>query len=197
MTRAETQRAERRAATRQRVLRAATRLVERRGFAGTRTIDVARATQLSEGAVFMHFPSREALNLAVAAELGRAITDRLHALVSDGCDLRAALLAHVQCLEENEDVYRCLLREGPLLPKGFQRTWTGLQSAVAHHLQRAAAVDLADKKLRRVAPHLLFNTWIGLLHHYLINRELFVTSGSVMKKHGRMLVDHYLALLAP
>jgi AcrR family transcriptional regulator len=179
------------------VLSAATRLVERRGFAGTRTVDVARATQLSEGAVFMHFPSREALNLAVAAELGRALTDRLHALVTDGGDLRAALLAHVQCLEENEEVYRCLLREGPLLPKGFQRTWTGLQSAVAHHLQRAAAVDLAGKRLRRVAPHLLFNTWIGLVHHYLINRELFVTSGSVMKKHGRMLVDHYLALLAP
>jgi AcrR family transcriptional regulator len=191
------QRAQQRAQTRQRLLRAATRLVERRGFAGTRTVDIARATRLSEGAVFLHFPSREELDLAVAAELGRAITDRLDALVKEGAGFREVLLAHVHCVEEHEDVYRCLLREGPLLPGDFSRTWTAIQSAVAHHLLRAAAVEVAAKKLRRVAPHLLFNTWIGLVHHYVSNRELFVSSGTVMKKHGRALVDHYLALLAP
>jgi AcrR family transcriptional regulator len=191
------QRAEQRAETRQRVLRAATRLVERRGFNGTRTIDIARATRLSHGAVFTHFPSREALDLAVAAELGRAITDRLAALVKEGASLKEVLLAHVQCLSEAEDIYFHLLREGPLLPKAFARTWTAIQSAVAHHILDAAAVERTAKKLRSVQPHLMFNTWLALVNHYVINRELFVSDGSVMKKHGRALVDHYLALLAP
>jgi AcrR family transcriptional regulator len=190
-------RADQKAATRRRVLAAATRLVGKHGFAGTRTSDVARATRLSHGAVFVHFPSREALDLAVAAELGRVLTDRLHALGSAGGSFRDALIAHVKCLEEHEGVYARLLTEGPTLPRGFTRTWTAIQSAVSHHLSHAAAPEMKSGRLRPMPMHLLFNTWIGLVHHYLINRQLFAPNGSVMAKHGRMLVDHYVALVAP
>jgi hypothetical protein len=62
---------------------------------------------------------------------------------------------------------------------------------------RVAEPELRRHRLRKVPLHLLFNTWIGLLHHYLANRDLFVARGSVLKKHGPALIDHYLALLAP
>jgi AcrR family transcriptional regulator len=192
-----TRRAEQKAQTRQRVLRAAAQLIEKRGFAGTRTVDVARATRLSHGAVFVHFPSREALNLAVAAELGRAITDRLHALIGAGADFQKVLSAHLTCIEEHEDVYRRLLMEGPTLPKGFARTWTAIQSAVSHHLADAAEPEISAGRLRQMPVHLLFNTWIGLIHHYLVNRELFVEQGSVLRRHGHMLLQHFLMLVTP
>jgi AcrR family transcriptional regulator len=124
------ERSEQKAETRRRVLTAAARLVERRGFRATRTTDIARASRLSHGALFVHFPSREALDLAVASDIGRAVTDRLHALLSEGKSFREALQAHLRCLEEHEAVYARLLTEGPFLPRGFMRTWTGIQSAV-------------------------------------------------------------------
>jgi AcrR family transcriptional regulator len=189
-------RADQKAATRERVLSAAARLVEKRGFARTRTVDVARATRLSHGAVFVHFPSREALVLELTAQLGRAITDRLHALVAEGATLRDVLHAHLRCLEEHEDAYARLLAERPLLPKGFTRTWTAIQSAVSHHIARAAEPELRAGRLQAMPVHLLFNTWLGLVHHYLINRELFAPGGSVLRRHGRALADHFMTLVS-
>jgi AcrR family transcriptional regulator len=163
MTHRATQRQEQKAETRQRILDEAARLFAEGGFAGTRTADVAAATGLSHGAVFVHFPTREALLLEVVFALGRRLTDQLHAAVSYG--LREALITHVKVLSEEE--------------------------AVSHHiLERADPNHMKD-----VPVHILFNTWIGLVHHYLMNRELFAPKGGVLKKHGRALVEHYLKLV--
>jgi AcrR family transcriptional regulator len=183
-----TQRDRQKEETRQRLLEAAARLIAENGFAGTRTADVAAAVGVSHGAVFVHFPTREALVLAVTAALGRRITDRLHALGAEGGGLRGALTAHLRCLAEEEALYARLLTERPLLPADFARTWTAIQSAVSHHILETAPPA-------RVPPHFVFNTWIGLVHHYLMNRELFAPTGGVLKRHGRMLVDNYLDLL--
>ena len=48
-----------------------------------------------------------------------------------------------------------------------------------------------------MAPHLLFNTWLGLLHHYVANRDLFAPGGSVLERRGNELLDHTMHLLAP
>lgn len=39
--------------------------------------------------------------------------------------------------------------------------------------------------------------WIGLVHHYLMNRDLFAPGESVIARRGRELLDHYMGLLAP
>src|SRR5688500_8739572 len=109
--------------TRLRIVHQATRLVAKRGFAATKTADVAKKAGLSHGAVFVHFPTRAGLVLEVASRLGREMTDRLHELASSGHTLREVLHAHLTCIEEREDLYRHLLIEGPSLPAGFRTIW--------------------------------------------------------------------------
>jgi AcrR family transcriptional regulator len=188
-------RVEQKQATRRRLISRAVRLVGEQGFAHTRTADVARAADVSHGTVFTHFPSREDLILAVAGQIGREITDRLHELVGSGGELRDVLEAHLRCLEENEDVYRQLVMEAPLLPAEFRATWVGLQSAVASYLCAAAEAAASQGRIRTMPAHLVFNTWIGLVHHYLINKDLFVSEGSVIAVHGPTLLEHFLTLL--
>jgi AcrR family transcriptional regulator len=206
-------RQERKAATRRRLLHHAERLIIRNGFATTRTIDVARAAGVAHGSVFVHFPSRQELMRAVASHMGRRLTDRLHELSAAGSGLRPALTAHVGCIAEYEDLYHRLLIEGPALPRDFRATWLGLQSAVATHILTAADVDIRAGRIRSMPAHLLFNTWLGLVHHYVANRDLFATTGltgraapgdpdqspdrAVMAVHGPTLVDHYINLLSP
>jgi AcrR family transcriptional regulator len=190
-------RAEQKQATRRRLITHAIQLVGTRGFTHTRTVDVARAANVSHGTVFTHFPSRENLVLTVAGHIGREITDRLHELVGSGSGLRETLQAHLQCLEENERVYRQLVMEAPLLPAEFRATWVGLQSAVASYLCTAAEAEASQGTIRPLPAHLLFNTWIGLIHHYLINTELFVHDGSVIAAHGPTLTEHFMTLLHP
>jgi AcrR family transcriptional regulator len=183
-----TQRAQQKQETRLLLLDAATRLMGENGFAGTRTADVAADIGLSHGTLFVHFPRREDLLLEVVNDLGRRLTDRLHAMAGEG--LREALLMHVRCLAEEEALYTRFLRERHQLPESCALAWLGIQSAVAHHLMRAAE----GEKLVRTPLHLLFGTWVGLVHHYLMNRELYAPKGSVLKKLGRELVDHFLKM---
>jgi AcrR family transcriptional regulator len=188
-------RQEQKAATRQRLLSHAEVLVVRNGFTATRTLDVAQAAGVSHGSVFLHFPSRDALMMTVASEMGRKLTDRLHALAAAGTGLRDALAAHVRCIEEHEDLYHRLLVDGPSLSPELRTAWLGMQSAVASHVLAAAEVDIRAGRLRPMPAHLMFNTWLGLIHHYLVNRDVFAPGGSVMSTHGQELIDHYLTLV--
>jgi AcrR family transcriptional regulator len=188
-------RAGQKAETRRRILETAKRLCARRGFAGTRTLDVAKQAKVSHGSVFVHFPSREDLMSEVVGELAREITDAIHARVYAGASLRETLAAHLAALAEHEDAIRWLLLETPLLPRGFHLAWVGMQSAISVKLAEAAEREIAAGRVRAQPIHLLFNTWIGLIHHYVINRELFAPGKSALRAHGAELLDHFMGLI--
>jgi AcrR family transcriptional regulator len=60
--------------TRKNILVAASKLFARRGYHKTTITDIAQAIELTSGAIFHHFPSKEALLEAVVAWLARGIT---------------------------------------------------------------------------------------------------------------------------
>lgn len=189
-------RARRKAETRSRILAEAKSLCAQRGFSRTRTIDVARAARVSHGSVFVHFPSREDLMTAVVSEMAREITDTLHERVSGGGSLRDVLAAHLACLVEHEDQIRWLIREAPVLPSGYLSAWVGLSSAVSFHISQAAEREMAGGRIKQMPPHLLFNTWVGLVHHYVQNRDLFAPGRRVLETHGPELLDHFMNLVS-
>ncbi|MSO64737.1 MAG: TetR/AcrR family transcriptional regulator [Alphaproteobacteria bacterium] len=190
-------RPERKVATRQRLVDRTRYLCERQGFLRLRTADVARAARLSHGAVFVHFPTREALLREVAGDLGRAITDRLYEQVEGGAALPTVLQAHLAALAERETLYRHLLIEGPLLSDDFRLVWIGVQSAVAHHIGDAARAAMAAGTIRPMTLSLLIATWVGLVHHYCVNRDLLVAADPVLAARGGELVEHFMALVTP
>ena len=61
-------------ATHKKILMAATELFARQGYHKTTITDIAQAVKLTSGAVFHHFPSKEALLDAVVDWLARGIT---------------------------------------------------------------------------------------------------------------------------
>jgi hypothetical protein len=71
-----------------------------------------------------------------------------------------------------------------------------IQSAISFHLIQAAEREMAIGKIRRMPMHLLFNTWIGLLHHYMANAASFSPRGSVLNHCGRELITFYLMLIS-
>src|SRR5262245_35337658 len=89
--------AERTEATRRKILDAALSLLGRRGYAGLRTADVADAAGVSKGAQSHHFPSKDALVVAVVehvfrraseqarvrARPARSVDDAIKALIAD------------------------------------------------------------------------------------------------------------------
>ena len=90
-------------ATRERIEQAAAEAFARLGVDGATTRDIAAGARLSEGALYRHFPSKD----AIAAALFERIHARLAALIAatDGQPLHAAALAIVEgyCEAADED----------------------------------------------------------------------------------------------
>jgi hypothetical protein len=110
--------------------------------------------------------------------------------------VRQILEAHLAGLREYETLYTRLISEGPVLPPYARSVLIGIQSAVAQHLAEAVERQTAAGEIRRMELPLLFNTWLGLLHHYLVNRDLFAPGEFVLQRCGRVLLNHFMRLVA-
>ncbi len=181
--------------TREKILLAAHRLFAANGFATVNTHDISVEAEVSHGCIFVHFPTRSDLIIAVIMRFGEKIAARVHVLEEANHSLKTVLRAHVDIIKENESFYTQLLRDNTVLPREAIVQTIAIQSAVSHHIGKAAHKEIKKGKIMAIADDLLFNTWMALLHYYLTNKQLFVVSGSVMEKHGGKLLDHFMKLI--
>ena len=183
--------------TRRKVLDVALDLFARNGIMATTTAHVAKGAGVSHGTVFSHFGTRDELVAAVIGRFGIAVTRRMHELGAQGHGVRDVLCAHLRGLAEHEAFYTRLVTEGHTLPEEARTALIAIQSAMSFHLFAVAQKDMDAGVIRRMPAHLLFNTWIGLVHHYITNADLFAPGGSVLERRGAELLEHYAGLLAP
>jgi TetR/AcrR family transcriptional repressor of acrEF/envCD operon len=189
-------RRERKHLTRARLIAAAQRLFARRGVAGTSTAEIAAAACVAHGTVFVHFPTREDLILAVLEEVVIRVPARVRELaLRTQPGLGPVLEAHVRAVSEQEALYATLVVERQHLPRTSRSRLVILQSAVAYIFRDAARREIAAGTLRDLPLGLLFNTWLGLLHHYVCNRDLFATGPGVLAERGPALIRHFLELV--
>jgi AcrR family transcriptional regulator len=181
--------------TRQTIIRTAAKLFSEEGLGTTKTGAIAQGAGISHGSIFVHFPTRDELVTAVVEEIGGQIANRVRQLTSQGASVREVLAGHLDGLMEYESFYTRLVLEGPFLPSSARRVMVEIQSAIASHLEEVMEEEISEGKIRRLPLHLAFNTWIGLIHHYLSNADLFAPGGSVLKKWGKKLLNHYMELL--
>jgi AcrR family transcriptional regulator len=143
----------------------------------------------------LHFPTRDELLAAAVEEFGGRVAKRLHELVEERSGLKEMLRAHLEGLVEFEQFYMRLVTQGKVLPRPAQNAMVVIQSAISFHLSQAVELEIAGGKIRRMPFHLLFNTWLGLLHYYIANQEMFAPKSSVLKRHGVELLEHFLRLI--
>lgn len=158
-----------------------------KGFMAVKTADIAHAAGLSHGALFLHFPTREELLIKVIDEFGLQMGTKLQQLTKTKGTARDVLAAHLKMIEEYELFYTRLVSEGPLLPPGARHRMILIQSGIAGHLEKA----LTTKK-NQVPIHFLVNSWLGLIHYYLMNRDLFAPGKSVIATCGKDLLKNFI-----
>jgi AcrR family transcriptional regulator len=188
-------RKDQKARTREKIIKAAMGRLAETGLTRASTADIAESARVSHGTIFAHFPTREALLTAVIEEFGDRVVGRIHELASSGSGVREILIAHLQGLIEFETFYTRLVTEGRLMPEKARQTLIVIQSAISFHISQAAESGMEEGVIKRMPVHLLFNTWIGLVHYYLENGDLFSPRGSVLLQRGPELIDHYMNLI--
>jgi AcrR family transcriptional regulator len=188
-------RKEQKDATQRRLVEVGLDFFASRGFANSNTADFAKAAGVSHGAVFLHFPTREALVLRVLDAFGDRLSAALKAAMQGEGTFAGALRAHLGVLRDYEPFYARLVQEGPLLPIKARSLLFIINASVSHRLKLVAEAEAAVGTMRKIAPHLLFNTWLALLHYYIANRDVFAPRESVLAAKGEELVVHFLDLV--
>jgi AcrR family transcriptional regulator len=180
-------RTEQKEQTRKHLLNTAYSEFSQKGFIATKTLDIAHAAGLSHGTLFMHFPTREELLIKVVDEFGLKLGTRLQQLSPNQGTAEKVLAVHLKIIEEYESFYTRLVVEGPLLPISVRNRIFMIQSGIAHYLE----IYLSKEK-KSIPIHLLLNSWLGLIHYYLTNRDLFAPGKSVIATCGKELLNHFI-----
>jgi len=181
--------------TREHLLACAVELYATQGILATKTIDIARAAGVAHGTLFLHFPTRDELLCEVVERFGREIGEEFRALDEQSVCVGDLLAAMLRVIEKNEEFYARLVVEGPLLPRAARNSIFLIQTGIALKLERAMEEGIAEGRLRKLPLHLLVNSWLGMLNHYLANRDKFAPGGSVIARHGKELVEYFVNLI--
>jgi AcrR family transcriptional regulator len=187
-------RKEQKDATQRRLVETALDFFAARGFAMSNTADFAKAAKVSHGAVFLHFPTKEALVLRVLDVFGDRLAAAFKVAMQADLSLEGVLRAHLSVLRDYENFYARLVQEGALLPVKARSLLFILHASVSRRLGLAAEDEVAAGRTRAMKQHLLFNTWIALVHYYIANRDVFAPGESVLAAKGDELVEHFLDL---
>ena len=181
--------------TRKHLINTAFHLFAQKGLTTTRTADIAKAAKVSHGTVFAHFLTQEALLNTVIEDFGERVSLRLHELAVCNNSLREVLGAHLKGLMEFEAFYTRLVIEGRMLPESARNAFVIIQSSIAFHISQAAEREMKEGIIDPSPMHMLFNTWIGLIHYYLANNDLFAPEESVLERYGQELLEYFMELI--
>jgi AcrR family transcriptional regulator len=164
---------------RQRVLDAALEIFTEHGYGDTAIDEIARASDTSKGGLYFHFPSKQALFLALLDEASVALLRRVEVAMAEESDplLRgdAALREVLHAFASHRLLARLLLIEALGAGKEFNAKLNNLHakfaSLIAECLDAAVAQGQIPPLDTRVAAHV----WYGAINHvvlrWLLNGE--------------------------
>jgi AcrR family transcriptional regulator len=182
------------AQTKEKIAAAALKVYSENGFS-TPTIAIANEAQVSHGSIFVHFPTVDDLLVCSLENFSKEIEKELHLLSDPANDITALLEMHLDVLIKHEDFYKRLIKETVYLPEEARNTFIAIQSTVSIHFLQALDEDINEGRIKDLPFHMIFNIWMGLVHYYLLNGDLFAPKGSVLKQYKNSLIECFLTLI--
>ena len=170
-------------------------LFSARGISFTTTADIAKSLHVSHGTVFIHFPTREDLIQAVVEKFGERLSTELGRRLTSNLSLKQMLKAHVSVLADFEDFYLRLISESQSLPPSIRSLLYAMNASLSYRFYRAAQSQIRDGSIKKLEQPVFFNTWMGLLHYNIMNRDLFSEKTPILNQLGDELIRQFLTLV--
>lgn len=170
---------------REQILQTAFDLFSQRGFSGTTTKDIARASGVSEAMVFKHFSSKDELYGAIIET--KTCKDGLHKFPWEGNeDLIAAMDADddygvfyhwgMQALNKHQSdvnfmrmLFYAALEEHELAERFFGEFITEIYEFLGKYIKRRQDAGV----FRKVDPRIIVRSFLGMLIHHSLNNILW------------------------
>lgn len=164
--------------TRQQILDAAQRLIEKEGFSRLTTIEVAREAGYAEGTIFKHFPRKDDLSLAVVLENAPRFKDIVAGAQAGTGSVQKNLvditLAALRFSEKLIPMAAALFADARLLTRqrqALKKTGQGPKEAfdlIATYILREQQLGRVS---RRIAPLMVSSLLLGACFHRAFLRQ--------------------------
>jgi TetR/AcrR family transcriptional regulator, fatty acid metabolism regulator protein len=172
------------------VLDAALDIFTRDGYGDTLVDEIARRSDTSKGGVYFHFPSKQALFIALLDEAGRLLTGRIERAIAAETDPlargMAALRAVLQTFGGHRALARLLLVEALGAGHQFNLKMAELHDHFANLIAQQVADAVAQGLVPPLDPDLVGVAWFGAVNQ--------VVTRWVLTGQPERLEDAYPAL---
>lgn len=180
--------------TRKKIIETAYRVYSQQGFSAATAI-IAGEAGISHGTIFAHFPSSDELLCCLIQDFGDVLGQEIHRLAESKDSVEDLLRTHLDALAKYESFYIKLISEQSLLPKDAQLTFINIQSITAYHFSKVVERALENNVIKDIPIHLMFNTWMGLIHYYLLNKDFFSPDAPLLGRYSSELILTFLELI--
>jgi len=164
---------ERSKSRRQRLLDAALTVFTEQGYAATPIDDIARASDTSKGGVYFHFPSKQALFLALLDESSAALREKVEAAMAREPDPlvrgEAALRAVITSFAEHRLLARLLLVEAAGAGRDFNRALMDMHEQFAMLIAACLDEAVACGQIAPLDTRFTARAWYGAVNHTVLH----------------------------
>ena len=157
-----------RLATRDRILEAALDVFARKGYHRAIVDDIVRASGTSKGAVYHHFPNKEAVFLALvddfAARLAAAVAEAVAGRQGALPRVESALTAAMATFADNERLARLIVLEAVSLGATYQAKRAEVADRFAALIQRYLDEAVSDGSIAPLDTRVATLAWLGAVN---------------------------------
>jgi AcrR family transcriptional regulator len=159
-------------ATRDRILDAALEVFARKGYHRALVDDIVRASSTSKGAVYHHFPNKQAVFLALVDDFAARLTGAVAAAVGSlrGAlpKVEGALVAALSTFAENERLARLILLEAVSLGPVYRAKRSEVAGRFAALIQGYLDEAVADGSIAPLDTRVATLAWLGAVNEIVI-----------------------------
>ena len=159
-------------ATRERILDAALEVFARKGYHRASVDDIVRASATSKGAVYHHFPNKEAVFLALVDDFARRLAARVAAAVAGRhgalAKVEGALVAALSTFADDERLARLILLEAVSLGPVYQAKRAEVAGRFAALIQGYLDEAEADGSIPPLDTRVATLAWLGAINEVVI-----------------------------
>jgi AcrR family transcriptional regulator len=159
-------------ATRDRILQAALQVFAQKGYHRAAVDDIVHASGTSKGAVYHHFPNKEALFLALvddfSARLAEAIAEAITGAHGALAKVEAALGAGLLTFAHHRDLARILLLESVSLGPAYEAKRAEVHGRFADLIQGYLDQAVGEGSIKPLDTRVATLAWLGAVNELVI-----------------------------
>ncbi len=158
--------------TRDKILQAAREVFAEKGYHRALVDDIVRTSQTSKGAVYHHFPNKEALFLALVDEFAGRLAEAVAAAIGRAHGalgkVEAAVTAGLETFARHRDLARILLLESVSLGPAYQSKRQEVHGRFAALIQAHLDEAVAEGSIPPVDTRVATLAWLGALNEIVV-----------------------------